>query len=74
MSLISRFISKQRKILFRRMNRLTLKQQLITIAIKQTRILSPLSYWENGLRVFGVLWGLRATSGRRKWGRTLTRI
>ncbi|KAL1333897.1 hypothetical protein AAHE18_11G137000 [Arachis hypogaea] len=36
MSLISRFISEQGKILSRRVNRLTLKQQrLITIAIKQ---------------------------------------
>ncbi|KAJ0715154.1 putative ribosomal protein S18 [Helianthus annuus] len=35
MSLISRFISEQGKILSRRVNRLTLKQQrLITIAIK----------------------------------------
>ncbi|KAK9671505.1 hypothetical protein RND81_12G034600 [Saponaria officinalis] len=41
MSLISRFISEQGKILSRRVNRLTLKQQrLITIAIKQARILS----------------------------------
>ncbi|KAL8266337.1 hypothetical protein R6Q59_003681 [Mikania micrantha] len=39
MSLISRFISEQGKILSRRVNRLTLKQQrLITIAIKQARI------------------------------------
>ncbi|KAK5840053.1 hypothetical protein PVK06_008921 [Gossypium arboreum] len=43
MSLISRFISEQGKILSRRVNRLTLKQQrLITIAIKQARILSSL--------------------------------
>ncbi|KAL1367720.1 hypothetical protein AAHE18_02G070800 [Arachis hypogaea] len=40
MSLISRFISEQGKILSRRVNRLTLKQQrLITIAIKQARFL-----------------------------------
>ncbi|KAF1864743.1 hypothetical protein Lal_00039912 [Lupinus albus] len=39
MSLISRFISEHRKILSRRVNRLTLKQQqLITIAIKYARI------------------------------------
>jgi len=39
MSLISRFISEQGKILSRRVNRLTLKQQrLITIAIKQARM------------------------------------
>nr|YP_009661862.1 ribosomal protein S18 [Mimosa pudica]QCT83207.1 ribosomal protein S18 [Mimosa pudica] len=45
MSLISRFISEQGKILSRRVNRLTLKQQrLITIAIKQARILSPLPF------------------------------
>nr|YP_010319703.1 ribosomal protein S18 [Schisandra repanda]UJI65436.1 ribosomal protein S18 [Schisandra repanda] len=45
MSLISRFISEQGKILSRRVNRLTLKQQrLITIAIKQARILSSLPF------------------------------
>nr|YP_010158530.1 ribosomal protein S18 [Xylia xylocarpa]QRG30722.1 ribosomal protein S18 [Xylia xylocarpa] len=44
-SLISRFISEQGKILSRRVNRLTLKQQrLITIAIKQARILSSLPF------------------------------
>nr|ANI87113.1 ribosomal protein S18 [Oenothera picensis subsp. picensis] len=44
-SLISRFISQQGKILSRRVNRLTLKQQrLITIAIKQARILSLLPF------------------------------
>nr|YP_010636516.1 ribosomal protein S18 [Saxifraga angustata]WBQ48988.1 ribosomal protein S18 [Saxifraga angustata] len=44
-SLISRFISEQGKILSRRVNRLTLKQQrLITIAIKQARILSLLPF------------------------------
>nr|YP_009454310.1 ribosomal protein S18 [Guibourtia leonensis]AUF70098.1 ribosomal protein S18 [Guibourtia leonensis]QWY86462.1 ribosomal protein S18 [Guibourtia pellegriniana]QWY86545.1 ribosomal protein S18 [Guibourtia tessmannii]QWZ46655.1 ribosomal protein S18 [Guibourtia tessmannii] len=48
MSLISRFISEQGKILSRRVNRLTLKQQrLITIAIKQARILSPLPFRNN---------------------------
>nr|WOC91418.1 ribosomal protein S18 [Utricularia graminifolia] len=48
MSLISRFISEQGKILSRRVNRLTLKQQrLITIAIKQARILSLLSFTNN---------------------------
>nr|YP_009559563.1 ribosomal protein S18 [Diphasiastrum digitatum]YP_009559651.1 ribosomal protein S18 [Lycopodium clavatum]YP_011003752.1 ribosomal protein S18 [Lycopodium japonicum]AZU95360.1 ribosomal protein S18 [Diphasiastrum digitatum]AZU95703.1 ribosomal protein S18 [Lycopodium clavatum]WPS66323.1 ribosomal protein S18 [Lycopodium japonicum] len=43
-SLLRRFISEQGKILSRRMNRLTSKQQrLITIAIKRARIsaLSP---------------------------------
>nr|YP_009180210.1 ribosomal protein S18 [Dendrobium huoshanense]ALL96591.1 ribosomal protein S18 [Dendrobium huoshanense] len=45
MSLISRFLSEQGKILSRRTNRLTLKQQrLITIAIKQARILSSLPF------------------------------
>uniref|UniRef100_UPI0030E2DF73 ribosomal protein S18 n=1 Tax=Eremogone griffithii TaxID=1701062 RepID=UPI0030E2DF73 len=48
MSLISRFISEQGKILSRRINRLTLKQQrLITIAIKQARILSLLPFINN---------------------------
>nr|YP_009527338.1 ribosomal protein S18 [Ranzania japonica]AYA72712.1 ribosomal protein S18 [Ranzania japonica]QBZ77915.1 ribosomal protein S18 [Ranzania japonica] len=48
MSLISRFISEQGKILSRRVNRLTLKQQrLITIAIKQARILSLLPFLRN---------------------------
>nr|UFR81947.1 ribosomal protein S18 [Morina chlorantha] len=51
MSLISRFISEQGKILSRRVNRLTLKQQrLITIAIKQARILSSLSFLNNEKR------------------------
>lgn len=45
MSLLYRFISQQGKILSRRVNRLTLKQQrLITIAIKQARILSLLPF------------------------------
>ncbi|KAK8940328.1 hypothetical protein KSP40_PGU001264 [Platanthera guangdongensis] len=48
MSLISQFISEQGKILSRRVNRLTLKQQrLITIAIKQARILSSLPFCNN---------------------------
>nr|YP_010349171.1 ribosomal protein S18 [Iris x hollandica]UNV38058.1 ribosomal protein S18 [Iris x hollandica]WKF49504.1 ribosomal protein S18 [Iris xiphium]WKF49842.1 ribosomal protein S18 [Iris filifolia]WKF51389.1 ribosomal protein S18 [Iris filifolia] len=48
MSLISRFISEQGKILSRRVNKLTLKQQrLITIAIKQARILSLLPFLPN---------------------------
>nr|YP_009382810.1 ribosomal protein S18 [Acacia dealbata]APA32661.1 ribosomal protein S18 [Acacia dealbata] len=47
-TLISRFISEQGKILSRRVNRLTLKQQrLITIAIKQARILSSLPFLNN---------------------------
>nr|YP_009747730.1 ribosomal protein S18 [Lecanorchis japonica]QII89410.1 ribosomal protein S18 [Lecanorchis japonica] len=47
-SLIGRFISEQGKILSRRMNRLTLKKQkLITIAIKQARILSLLPFHNN---------------------------
>nr|YP_010154167.1 ribosomal protein S18 [Corydalis hsiaowutaishanensis]QQW52000.1 ribosomal protein S18 [Corydalis hsiaowutaishanensis] len=45
MSLISRFISDDGKILSRRVNRLTLKQQrLITLAIKQARILALLPF------------------------------
>lgn len=48
MSLINQFISEQGKILSRRVNRLTLKQQrLITIAIKQARILSLLPFLNN---------------------------
>nr|QKK52404.1 ribosomal protein S18 [Shehbazia tibetica] len=48
MSLISRFISEQGKILSRRVNRVTLKQQrLITLAIKQARILSLLPFLNN---------------------------
>jgi len=48
MSLISRFISEQGKILSRQVNRLNLKQQrLITIAIKQARILSLLPFLNN---------------------------
>nr|YP_010849718.1 ribosomal protein S18 [Lobelia heyneana]WGH11027.1 ribosomal protein S18 [Lobelia heyneana] len=48
MSLISRFISDQGKILSRRVNKLTLRQQrLITLAIKQARILSFLPFLSN---------------------------
>ncbi|KAF4400833.1 hypothetical protein G4B88_004376 [Cannabis sativa] len=48
MSLISRFISEKGKILSRRVNRLTLKQQrLITIAINQDCILSSLPFLNN---------------------------
>jgi len=50
MSLISRFISEQGKILSGRVNRLTSKQQrLMTNAIKRARILSllPFIYNEN---------------------------
>ncbi|KAM4072942.1 hypothetical protein ACB094_11G177700 [Castanea mollissima] len=51
MSLISRFISEQGKILSRRVNRLNLKQQrLITIAIKQARILSLLPFLNNEIQ------------------------
>jgi small subunit ribosomal protein S18 len=47
-SLISRFISEHGKIVARRVNRVTLKQQrLITIAIKQARILSLLPFLNN---------------------------
>nr|QBC71372.1 ribosomal protein S18 [Anacampseros filamentosa] len=52
--LISRFISEQGKILSRRVNKLTLKQQrLITIAIKQARILSFLPFRPNEKFKFG---------------------
>nr|ATG26021.1 ribosomal protein S18 [Monopsis stellarioides subsp. schimperiana] len=48
MSLIRRFISHQGKILPRRVTKLTLKQQrLMTIAIKQARILSLLPFLNN---------------------------
>nr|YP_009434976.1 ribosomal protein S18 [Lobelia holstii]ATG24978.1 ribosomal protein S18 [Lobelia holstii] len=48
MSLIGRFISHQGKILSRRVNKVTLKQQrLITSAIKQARILSSLPFMNN---------------------------
>jgi len=48
MGLICWFISEQGKILSRRVNRLTLKQQrLITIAIKQAHILSSLPFLNN---------------------------
>nr|YP_009412680.1 ribosomal protein S18 [Phellodendron amurense]YP_009940589.1 ribosomal protein S18 [Phellodendron chinense]YP_009992094.1 ribosomal protein S18 [Tetradium ruticarpum]YP_010729179.1 ribosomal protein S18 [Tetradium glabrifolium]QWW90399.1 ribosomal protein S18 [Tetradium daniellii]ASK51041.1 ribosomal protein S18 [Phellodendron amurense]QNN85589.1 ribosomal protein S18 [Tetradium ruticarpum]QNZ92229.1 ribosomal protein S18 [Phellodendron chinense]QOV02156.1 ribosomal protein S18 [Tetradiu len=51
MTLISRFLSEQGKILSRRVNRLTLKEQrLITIAIKQARILSSLPFLNNEKR------------------------
>nr|YP_009340509.1 ribosomal protein S18 [Porterella carnosula]APQ40082.1 ribosomal protein S18 [Porterella carnosula] len=47
-SLIGRFISEQGKILSRRVNKLTLKQQrLMTRAIKQARILSLLPFITN---------------------------
>nr|YP_010513482.1 ribosomal protein S18 [Cleobulia coccinea]UXL85053.1 ribosomal protein S18 [Cleobulia coccinea] len=53
MGLLSRFISEQGKILSRRVNRLTLKQQrLITIAIKQARILSSLPFLTNEKKPF----------------------
>nr|YP_010173522.1 ribosomal protein S18 [Medicago coronata]QSJ48768.1 ribosomal protein S18 [Medicago coronata] len=52
MSLLYQLISKQGKILSRRVNRLSLKQQrLITIAIKQARILSLLPF-VNSLHFF----------------------
>ncbi|TYJ50245.1 hypothetical protein E1A91_A01G192700v1, partial [Gossypium mustelinum] len=48
MSLISLFFSEQGKILSRRVNRLTLKQQrLITIIVKQVSILSLLPFLNN---------------------------
>jgi len=48
MGLICRLISEQGKILSRHVNGLTVKQQwLITIAIKQARILSSLPFLNN---------------------------
>nr|YP_009732885.1 ribosomal protein S18 [Diphyscium foliosum]YP_009912451.1 ribosomal protein S18 [Bartramia pomiformis]QHU77227.1 ribosomal protein S18 [Diphyscium foliosum]QLJ53733.1 ribosomal protein S18 [Bartramia pomiformis]QZJ47351.1 ribosomal protein S18 [Bartramia pomiformis] len=47
-NLLRRFISEQGKILSRRMNRLTSKQQrLMTIAIKRARILALLPFLNN---------------------------
>nr|YP_009575108.1 ribosomal protein S18 [Aristolochia tagala]QBI76589.1 ribosomal protein S18 [Aristolochia tagala] len=72
MSLISQFISEQGKILSRRVNRLTLKQQrLITIAIKQARILSSLPFLNNE-KQFERAESLPRTPGpraRNKWTR-----
>nr|ATG24894.1 ribosomal protein S18 [Lobelia heterophylla subsp. heterophylla] len=51
LSLIGRFISDQGKILSRRVNKLTLKQQrLLTSAIKQARILSSLPFINNAIQ------------------------
>ena len=45
LNLLFKFVSREGKILSRRVNKLTLKQQrLITIAIKQARILSLLPF------------------------------
>nr|YP_009942297.1 ribosomal protein S18 [Haplocladium microphyllum]QOC71465.1 ribosomal protein S18 [Haplocladium microphyllum] len=47
-NLLRRFISEQGKILSRRMNRLTSKQQrLMTIAIKRARVLALLPFSNN---------------------------
>nr|YP_009867287.1 ribosomal protein S18 [Calliergonella cuspidata]QKG04496.1 ribosomal protein S18 [Calliergonella cuspidata] len=47
-NLLRRFISEQGKILSRRMNRLTSKQQrLMTIAIKRARVLALLPFTNN---------------------------
>nr|YP_010392144.1 ribosomal protein S18 [Wahlenbergia marginata]UPX07753.1 ribosomal protein S18 [Wahlenbergia marginata] len=52
LSLITRFISDHGKILSRRRNKVTLKQQrLITIAIKQARMLSLLPFMNNDAQV-----------------------
>nr|YP_009571198.1 ribosomal protein S18 [Basella alba]YP_010139639.1 ribosomal protein S18 [Gynura cusimbua]QBC66648.1 ribosomal protein S18 [Basella alba]QQK55854.1 ribosomal protein S18 [Gynura cusimbua] len=67
MSLISRFISEQGKILSRRVNRLTLKQQrLITIAIKQARILSLLPFLNNEKQFERIESTTRTTNFRTK--------
>nr|CUR00010.1 rps18 [Acacia acanthoclada subsp. glaucescens] len=66
MSLISQFISEQGKILSRRVNRLTLKQQrLITIAIKQARILSSLPFLNNE-KLFAKRKSATRTTGLKK--------
>nr|YP_009568182.1 ribosomal protein S18 [Sesuvium portulacastrum]YP_010625707.1 ribosomal protein S18 [Sesuvium sesuvioides]QBE86045.1 ribosomal protein S18 [Sesuvium portulacastrum]UJJ81951.1 ribosomal protein S18 [Sesuvium portulacastrum]WBG94467.1 ribosomal protein S18 [Sesuvium sesuvioides] len=67
MSLISRFISEQGKILSRRVNRLTLKQQrLITLAIKQARILSLLPFLNNEKQFERIESTTKTTSFRTK--------
>nr|QWW92565.1 ribosomal protein S18 [Amphidium sp. 49156] len=48
LNLLRRFISEQGKILSKRMNRLTSKQQrLMTIAIKRARVLALLPFLNN---------------------------
>nr|YP_010475694.1 ribosomal protein S18 [Corydalis stricta]UVH69981.1 ribosomal protein S18 [Corydalis stricta] len=67
MSLISRFISEEGKLLSRRVNRLTLKQQrLITLAIKQARILALLPFVLNAdnKKVFDRIKSTHKTKGR----------
>nr|AVN88396.1 ribosomal protein S18 [Asarum canadense] len=73
MSLISQFISEQGKILSRRVNRLTLKQQrLITIAIKQARILSSLPFLNNEKQIERTEFIPRTTGPitRNKWAQS----
>nr|QWL16720.1 ribosomal protein S18 [Plantago afra]QWL16891.1 ribosomal protein S18 [Plantago indica] len=66
MSLINRFVSEQGKILSRRVNRLTLKQQRkITIAIKQARILSFLPFLNNEKKFERTRSTSRTTGGLR---------
>nr|YP_009407394.1 ribosomal protein S18 [Dionaea muscipula]ASA46405.1 ribosomal protein S18 [Dionaea muscipula]QBC71757.1 ribosomal protein S18 [Dionaea muscipula] len=65
-SLMSRFISRQGKILSRRVTRLTLKQQrFITSAIKQARILSFLPFRNNPKKVFEKARSVARTRGSR---------
>nr|YP_009407279.1 ribosomal protein S18 [Drosera regia]ASA46256.1 ribosomal protein S18 [Drosera regia] len=65
-SLISRFISEQGKILSRRVTRLTLKQQrFITSAIKQARILSFLPFLNNTEKPFERARSVARTAGYR---------
>ena len=74
MSLISRFISEQGKILSRRVNRLTLKQQrLITIAIKQARILSSLPFLNNEKQFEKSKSATRTTGLKTKKSKSATR-
>nr|UDZ61332.1 ribosomal protein S18 [Helanthium tenellum]UDZ61333.1 ribosomal protein S18 [Helanthium bolivianum] len=64
MSLITRFISQYGKILSRRVNKLTLRQQrLITIAIKQARILSLLPF--HGMKTLPKAKPIRRKAGPR---------
>nr|AKT73982.1 ribosomal protein S18 [Arachnitis uniflora] len=52
-SFIRQFISERGKILSRRINKLTLKQQrFVTLAIKQARILSLLPFFYNYKKIY----------------------
>nr|UZC31056.1 ribosomal protein S18 [Medicago coronata]UZC31132.1 ribosomal protein S18 [Medicago coronata] len=80
MSLLFRLISDEGKILSRRVNRLSFKQQrLLTIAIKQARILSilpfdsNLAFVSNGKKKYGKtesITGTPTTFRKKKYGKT----